>query len=107
MYIHTHILFNPTPKPTHHSDLSAFLYFQSFCIIYKLVSSWGPKQIFPKGEFTGITVGTFGPRNEGKTSTQTHTACKIFIFYDEVHSNLKSVSTVPTLPTCIFLKNEM
>ena len=35
---------NPTPKPTHHRKLSAFLHFQknSFCMIYKLVYPWGP-----------------------------------------------------------------
>ncbi len=39
------IFYNPTPKPTHHSNFSEFLHFQSFCIqIYKLVSSWGPKK---------------------------------------------------------------
>ncbi len=39
---------NPTPKPTPYRKLSAFLDFQktSFCMIYKLVCSWGPK-IFP------------------------------------------------------------
>jgi len=37
---------NPTPKPTPHRKLSAFLDFQytPFCVIYKLDSSWGPKK---------------------------------------------------------------
>ncbi len=41
---------NPTPKPTPYRKLSAFLYFQntSFCMIYKLVSSWGKKP--PEGQ---------------------------------------------------------
>ncbi len=42
---HTPAYTNPTPKPTPYRKLSAFLDFQktSFCMIYKLVSSWGPK----------------------------------------------------------------
>uniref|UniRef100_A0A672KR85 Aminoacyl tRNA synthase complex-interacting multifunctional protein 1-like n=1 Tax=Sinocyclocheilus grahami TaxID=75366 RepID=A0A672KR85_SINGR len=37
---------NPTPKPTPHRRLSAFLLSpkNSFCMIYKLVSSWGPQK---------------------------------------------------------------
>ncbi len=63
-------------------------------------------------ELTGITirVGTFGPHNVGNTSTQTHTApvCILFSMIElllyTVHSNLNSVSAVPTLPPCIFLE---
>ncbi len=108
--IHTCIFYNPTPKPTHHSKLSAFLHFQSLCMIYKLVGDL--KNIPIRLEFTGITilVGTFGPHNVGNTSTQTHSLwiCILFSMIElllyTVHSNLKGVSTVPTLPPCIFLK---
>ncbi len=94
--IHTCIFYNPTPKPTHHSKLSAFLHFQSFCMIYKLVSSRTPKNLPIRLEFTGITilVGTYGPHSVGNTSTQTHTAsvCILFSMIElllyTVHSNL-------------------
>ncbi len=37
---------SPYPKPTPHTKLLAFLDSQntSFCVIYKIVSSWGPKK---------------------------------------------------------------
>ncbi len=43
--IYIFIFYNPTPKRTRHSNISAFLHFQSFCMIYKLVSSWDLKNI--------------------------------------------------------------
>ncbi len=58
-------------------------------------------------------MGTFGPHNVGNGSTQTHTAsvvCMHFIFYDwtvtvqYIATYIKGVSTVPTLPPCIFFK---
>ncbi len=37
---------NPTPKPTPYRKLSAIsdCQYTPFCVIYKLVSSWGPKK---------------------------------------------------------------
>ncbi|KAI7800830.1 serine/threonine-protein kinase SIK3-like protein [Triplophysa rosa] len=37
----------PPPNPNNHTQLSALLHFHksSFCMIYKLVSSWGPKHV--------------------------------------------------------------
>ncbi len=92
--------------PLNLRDTQNFLHFQLFCMIYKLISSWGPKNIPIRLKFTGITirVGTFGPHNVGHTSTQTHTASVcIFIFYDWMvtiyitYQPIKGVSTVPTL----------
>ncbi len=43
---------NATRKPSPKRKLSAFLDFQntSFCKIYKIVSSWGPKTMYPQGQ---------------------------------------------------------
>ncbi len=49
---------NPTPKPTPYRKLSTISDFQntSFCMIYKLFSSWGPKNVPTRSKCTGITI---------------------------------------------------
>ncbi len=42
--IYIPVFYKTTPKPTHHSKLSACFHFQSFCMFYKLVSLWRPKK---------------------------------------------------------------
>ncbi len=68
----------PIPKPTHHRRHSAILHFQktSLSLIYKLVSSWGPKNVPTRTRILdiAIVVGTFCPHNVGYTwTTGTHT----------------------------------
>ncbi len=66
----------PIPKPNHHRRHSAILHFQktSLSLIYKLVSSWGPKNVPTRTRILDIAilVGTFCPHNVGFTWT-THT----------------------------------
>ncbi len=61
----------PIPKPNHHRRHSAILHFQktSLSLIYKLVSSWGPKNVPTRTRILDITilVGTFCPHNVGFT----------------------------------------
>ncbi len=54
---------NPTPKPTPFRKLSAFLDFQktSFCMIYKLVCSWGPNIIPTRTRILPSVCGHFVP----------------------------------------------
>ncbi len=106
IYMHTCIFYKPTPKPTHHLKLSAFLHFQSFCMIYKLVSSRDLKNIPIMLECTGITilVGTYGPHN---TSTQTHTAsvCILFSMIELLLYTVKGMSQLyPLYHLVYFLK---
>ncbi len=68
----------PIPKPNHHRRHSAILHFQktSLSLIYKLVSSWGPKNVPTRTRILdiAIVVGTFCPHNVGYTwTTHTHT----------------------------------
>ncbi len=68
----------PIPKPNHHRRYSAILHFQktSLSLIYKLVSSWGPKNVPTRTRILDIAilVGTFCPHNVGFTwTTHTHT----------------------------------
>ncbi len=68
----------PIPKPIHHRRHSAILHFQktSLSLIYKLVSSWGPKNVPTRTRILdiAIVVGTFCPHNVGFTwTTHTHT----------------------------------
>ncbi len=52
-------------------------------MIYKLVSSWGPKKFSTTLKITviSILVGTFGPHNVGNTRyTHTHTHTQILFF---------------------------
>ena len=67
----------PVPKPTHHRRHSAFLHFQttSLSVIYKLISSWGPKNVPTRTRISDIAilVGTFCPHNVGFTRPHTHT----------------------------------
>ncbi len=68
----------PIPKPNHHRRHSAILHFQktSLSLIYKLVSSWGPKNVPTRTRILDIAilVGTFCPHNVGFTwTTHTHT----------------------------------
>ncbi len=68
----------PIPKPNHHRRHSAILHFQktSLSLIYKLVSSWGPKNVPTRTRILDIAilVGTFCPHNVGFTwTTRTHT----------------------------------
>ncbi len=68
----------PIPKPNHHRRHSAILHFQktSISLIYKLVSSWGPKNVPTRTRILDIAilVGTFCPHNVGFTwTTHTHT----------------------------------
>ncbi len=71
---------NPTPKPTPHRKLSAFLDFQktSFCMIYKLVTSWGPKKWGPHNvintRYTHTHTHTRTPTNSWRQWTSTN-AC--------------------------------
>ncbi len=78
----------PIPKPNHHRRHSAILHFQktSLSLIYKLVSSWGPKNIPTRTRILDIAilVGTFCPHNVGftwtthtQTHTHTHTKCPL------------------------------
>ncbi len=61
----------PLPKPNHHRRHSAILHFQktSLSLIYKLVSSWGPKNVPTRTRILdiAIVVGTFCPHNVGYT----------------------------------------
>ncbi len=61
----------PIPKPNHHRRHSAILHFQktSPSLIYKLVSSWGPKNVPTRTRILdiAIVVGTFCPHNVGYT----------------------------------------
>ncbi len=61
----------PIPKPNHHRRHSAILHFQktSLSLIYKLVSSWGPKNVPTRTRILdiAIVVGTFCPHNVGYT----------------------------------------
>ncbi len=61
----------PIPKPNHHRRHSAILHFQktSLSLIYKLVSSWGPKNVptWTRILDIAIVVGTFCPHNVGYT----------------------------------------
>ncbi len=61
----------PIPKPNHHRRHSAILHFQktSLSLIYKLVSSWGPKNVptWTRILDIAILVGTFCPHNVGFT----------------------------------------
>ncbi len=64
----------PIPKPNHHRRHSAILHFQktSLSLIYKLVSSWGPKiDICPHN--VGYTWTTHTPHKHTHTHTHTHT----------------------------------
>ncbi len=76
----------PIPKPNHHRRHSAILHFQktSLSLIYKLVSSWGPKNVPTRTRILDIAilVGTFCPHNVGFTwttrmhaHTHTHSTC--------------------------------
>ncbi len=87
------------PTPTLHLNLpltGIILHLRfsktSFYMIYKLVSSWGPKNVSTRSKLTGITilVGTFGPHNvintrytqterqrHTQTQTQTQTDFKL------------------------------
>ncbi len=77
----------PIPKPNHHRRHSAILHFQktSLSLIYKLVSSWGPKNVPTRTRILDIAilVGTFCPHNVGftwTTHTHTHTHTHIYIY---------------------------
>ncbi len=53
----------PIPKPTHHRRHSAILHFQktSLSLIYKLVSSWGPKNIPTRTRISDIAILVLSP----------------------------------------------
>ncbi len=87
----------PIPKPNHHRRHSAILHFQktSLSLIYKLVSSWGPKNVPTRTRILdiAIVVGTFCPHNVGYTwTTHTHT---------HTHTHTPSL----TLLNCLVLKS--
>ncbi len=81
---------SPTPKPTPHRKLCAFLVFQNtlFCMIYKPFSLRGPKNVLTRTRILDIAmfVGTFFPHNVGFTRnppphTHTHTLLKLYFYF--------------------------
>ncbi len=68
---------NPTPKPSPHRRLFAFLDFQttSFCVIYKLVYPWGPQFRSPPLQKSpwGCVYSGLSPHRYIQTKTHTHT----------------------------------
>jgi len=81
-----------TPKPTHHRKLSAFLHFQKtyflmILLIYKLFSSWGPKNVSTRTRILdiAISVGTFSPHNVPGKHTHTHTHTNVWHKYFNVN----------------------
>ncbi len=85
----------PIPKPNHHRRHSAILHFQktSLSLIYKLVSSWGPKNVPTRTRILDIAilVGTFCPHNVGFTwTTHTHTQSFLLPVF-QIHNNKYSL----------------
>ncbi len=88
----------PIPKPNHHRRHSAILHFQktSLSLIYKLVSSWGPKNVPTRTRILDIAilVGTFCPHNVGFTWT-THTNTHTHIHTHTQRESSQSQSSTP------------
>ncbi len=96
----------PIPKPNHHRRHSAILHFQktSLSLIYKLVSSWGPKNVPTRTRILDIAilVGTFCPHNVGFTwTTHTHTHTRTHT-HTHTHTVFFLVLTFP-VETSLFL----
>ncbi len=57
----------------------------SLSLIYKLVSSWGPKNVPTRTRILDIAilVGTFCPHNVGYTRPHTHSHSRVSMFYGD------------------------